>query len=266
MAATSARSGPAAPSEPAATARPLPTEPPVVDRGTVRHERIRTDRWSVDGIAKVDREVEVGRADLRGTVVVGGSVSAGELLVRGSLEVRGAVSVLGRLVVRGSLGAAGVVGAGDASLDGTVRVAGELSAGSAIRADGTLFAGSLRAPSVRLRGTAAVPGTVETTGFDGVLTGDSSFGTIRSPRLRLKGPVENPVRWVLGRHASVVVERIEGEQLELEGVRASFARAREIVLGRDSHLLAYEGRIVRAHPTSRVGPESWTAPPAGLRR
>lgn len=250
--------GPAAP--------PVPRGPSTTDRGTVRREEVRAERWSVRGIAKVARDVDVGAGDLGGTVIVGGSFAAGELTVHGSLETRGALQVDGRLRAHGSVDSGAGVQAREASFQGTVRATTELAVATTLEVRGTVRAPTVRAGTFLLRGSAAIPGSVVTTTFDARLFDDSTFGLLQASELRLHGPAPNVVRRVLGREATVTVERVEAKTVHLEAVRARFVRAEEIVLGRAAHVATLEGRLVRAHPSSRVGPESWSRPPAGLSR
>ncbi len=253
-------------SGPGATPPRPPLAGTVTDRGTSRRDGIRAARWTVDGVVKVDCDVEVARARLRGTVVVGGELAAGELALSGSLDVRGALTVTGRLRTDGRLEARATVRAGAAELAGVVRVAAELRSDGLLRIRGETSAPALRATAIDLGGRAEVPGALEATAVVARFAGDARLGTVRCRSLRLAGPLPNPLRWVLGREAEVYVERVEAESVYLEGARAAFVRSPEIVLGPASHLLAHEGRVVRAHRTSRVGPESWSPPPLGLRR
>jgi cytoskeletal protein CcmA (bactofilin family) len=262
---------PASAYAPAASPAPLGATgggraPSQVDRGTVHHAELRVGRWTLTGIAKVDRDVSVGRADLRGTVVVGGTLLAGEIELHGTLDVRGAIAVTSRMHVRGALAARAGARAAELALGGKVEVAVDLVAERSLRVDGELKAQALRAPTIELRGGAHVPGVLEATSLDGRFSASSTLGEVRARTVQLRGPVPNVVRWALGLQSVVTVTRIEAESVFLEGVRAGFVRAREITLGRDAHLLAHEGTVVRAHPSSRLGPESWTLAPAGFRR
>lgn len=266
---TAGATGPAAAAAPTAAAAPSPSPksgPALVARGTTRHDEVRAQRWVVRGIAKVAGTVDVGAADLGGTVVVGGPTTAGRLTVLGAFDAHGPVTVAGRLSSRGSLDAGTSVRAAEATLRGRVLVAGELVV------DGTLkVRGSLRAPSVRcgrleLRGTAHIPGAVVAGSVDADLLGDSVLGTVQCRQFRLRGPAPNVVRRALGKEAVVAVERVDAESARVEAARVGLVRAGEVVLGRDAHVATVEGRLVRAHPSSRVGPESWSRPPAGLSR
>ncbi len=253
---------PAAP-VPAPPPRPAP---PLRERGTVRHEELRTSRWELKGIAKVVRSADLGEAAIDGTLVVGGSLSAEELRSDGALELQGPVTVRGRLLARGTVRAGSTVRAGEAELSGSVRLAGDLEVGGNLRSRGSLAVPSVRAGAVELHGSASVPGTIRARSVLAELDGDSSFGAIEAGSVQLRGPTSNLVTKALLKFHAVKVGRIEADQVRLESVRVAFVRAPEIVLGRESHLVAYEGTIRTAHPTSRTGPESWTAPPHGLRR
>lgn len=255
------------PAAPTATVPPAAgREPPAVDRGTVRHDGVRTRRWVVRGIAKIAGDVEVGSADLAGTVVVGGRLSAGELSVRGRLDARGVVEVSGRIRSDGGLDAGASVTAGDAQLDGTIRAGGEIAVGAGLRVRGALRCPSLRADGLHLRGSIAVPGTVAATSVDLRLVGDSAIGLVRATDVLLRGPAPNVVRRVLDREVLVTVERVEAQRVRLEAVRVGSVRAPEVVLGPDAHVASVEGKVVRAHPSSHLGPESWSRPPPGLSR
>lgn len=254
------------PTAPNPPAEPRPLGPPLRERGSVRHDEVRAQRWEVRGIAKVLGGVEVGEAEADGSLVVGGPLLAEELRARGSVEGRGPITVAGRLRVRGSLDARSTVKAGAAALEGPVRVEGELAVDTTLEVRGHLRAPAVRGGVLRIRGTADVPGTVTATSVDLAAEGDSAIGTVRCRDLRLRGPRPNVVRRVLGRDAVVKVDRVEAETARVEGAWVGFLKAREVVLGPDAHVAEVEGRVVRAHPSSRVGPESWSRPPAGLSR
>jgi len=258
---------------------PVPTLPPssrsppppglgpaVSDRGTVAHEALRSERWTVGGVAKVAKDVEVGSADLDGTVIVGGALRAVSVTAVGTLEARGAVEVLGPLKVEGALEAGASVRAQEARLHGRSRIVGALLVEARLEAHGTVHAPSVVCGSLDLRGTAVLPEVTVAGVLEAVLDGDGTFGSIRAQEVRLRGPVPNLVRRILAPEPLVTVERIEAERVSLEGVRVGFVRSPEVFLGRSAHVGTVEGRVVRAHPSSRVGPESWSRPPSGLVR
>ena len=246
---------------------PGPTGPAVVDRGTVAHAEVRAGRWSVRGIAKVAGNVDAGIVELDGTVVVGGTLTAQELSSRGSLEARGPCVVHGRLLAHGAFDAAGLVQAREARLEGSSRVGGELVSEGDLRVRGRLHGSSVSCRgALEIRGAATLPGSIVAASVEAALTGETALGVVRCRELRLRGPAPNLVQRVLGAAATATVERVEAETVVLENVRVRFVRAGRVELGRNAHVATLEGTVVRSHPTSRLGPESWSRPPVGLTR
>jgi len=239
---------------------------PVVDRGTVRHDRLYAGRWTVRGIAKVAHEAAVQLAQLDGTVVVGEGLAAKEVVQHGRLDVRGPVVVGGRLRSRGKFDAGASVQAREATFTGSIRAAGELSVATTLRVRGLLHAPAVRCERLEVRGSATVPGTIAMTSMDAHLDDDSAFGLLQGREVKLAGPAPNVVRRVLGRDAWVTADRIEADRVEVEFARVRFVRSNAVILGRGAHVAMIEGTVTRAHPNSRVGPESWSRPPEGLTR
>jgi len=217
-------------------------------------------------VAKVDAEVEVDAAELNGRAIVGGPFVAGQLSVAGALESRGPLTVSGLFALRGALEASADVRAGEARLEGRLRTRGELVVERTLRLRGTFQGPSVRSAALELQGSATIPGTVDAATVTAALTEDSAIGTVRCGSLRLRGPPPNLVRRVLGRVPVVTVERVEAETVFIEAARVGFVRAQEVTLGREAHVAAVEGRVVRSHRSARLGPESWSRPPAGLTR
>ena len=245
---------------------PRPRAGPVDDRGTVVHDEVRSLHWKLRGIAKVVHDVDVGLAELDGTAVVGGPLLADELRLVGSLDVRGPVRIAGRLRARGSIEAGSGFRASEATVVGRLRATGELEFDGAARLRGSVRAALLRAGPLELRGEVQVPGTVGADRLDAELTGGSHLGEVRATEVRLRGREPNLVRRLLGTPAPVTVSRIDADLVSLAEVRVDRVKAREVVLGPGAHVTAVEGRVVRQHPSSHLGPESWTPPPDGLRR
>jgi hypothetical protein len=234
--------------------------------GTVRTESVDADRWTARGLVKVTGDASIGEGTVEGTVTVGGKLTANALLYRGTVDVEGAVDVGGTITGSGSFRAGQTFHAGDADLKGTVRAVGATSVDRALAVRGSLAAPSLKSETFTLEGDAEIPGDLAGTTVSARLTADSTFGTVRarSVTLRARGP--NLVEMFFWNRVHVNVDRIEADTVELEGVEAKFVHAPEITLGRHAHVTQYEGTIVKRHPTSRVGYESKSRPPYGLRR
>jgi len=253
-------------SAPSPSPSPPPREGPIVDRGTVRRDEVRARDWVLHGIAKVVGGADVGGAELDGTAVVGGPFRADRLAVVGSLDARSTVTVAHRLTVHGSVDAGGAVHAGEASFRGVARLGADLVVDATLAVRGQLHASSVRCGTLELRGTATVPGPVVGTAIDVDLVADSAIGSIQCRELRLRGPAPSLVQRMFGNPPVATVERVEAETVRIEEARVRFVRAARIFLGRNAHVATLEGQVVRAHSSSRVGPESWSRPPQGLSR
>ena len=253
--------------------RTVAPEPPstlrtgrLVDRGTVRREGVRADAWSVRGVAKVTRDVDVGRADLDGVVSIAGHLSAEAVRARGTLEVFGAVDVRGTFEARGNVRVGGAVHAVDLDLDGPNRFDGALSVDRRAHVRGLLHAPSFDGGLLEIDGSATVAGELRALHVRADLSGTSELGTVLARNVRVHGHRPNLLDKALFREARATVTRIEAESVDLANVRVGFVRATALVLGPGAHVTTVEGTVVRRHPRSRVGPESESVPPFGLRR
>lgn len=234
--------------------------------GTARRDSVDADRWSAHGTTKVTGDVNVGTAELSGTVSVGGKLTAGAFRCRGVLEVQGPVDVAGTFDSSGGLHAESTVHAVDADLRGELQVAGAVSVDRSLTVRGQLSAPSLAVGGLDLEGEAQVPGEVTGTSISARFTRASVLWTVRARTVSLRAKIPNLVEKVLGRRFDVTVRRVEADTVDLQGVDVQFVRSPNITLGREAHITEYEGTIVRRHPSSRVGFESRSPPPYGLRR
>lgn len=131
---------------------------------------------------------------------------------------------------------------------------------------GVLEAPSVAAGVLSLEGSATVPGEIRAIQVEAELPQASVIGSVVARTVRLHGRVSNLLDKVFFREGRTRVERVEADRVELEGADVRFVRAKEIVLGRESHVTEVEGTIVRRHPSSSVGPEVKSPLPYGLRR
>lgn len=266
-----AAAAPPAPAAPPSSGTTLPSAQPtrvpeLYDQGTTRRDSVAADRWTARGTAKVTGDVTVGDARFEGTVSVGGKVTATQLRSNGLLEVAGPVDVRGGFTATGEVKAAAALHAGEADLRGSVRIDGAVSVDRLLSSRGTLEVPSLAAGAVVVAGAVSIPGDLSAPSVVTRLTADSLFGTIRGTTVELRAKVPNLVEKVLLRHVTVTAQRIEADSVVIEGASVAFVRAPRITLGRGSHVTAYEGTVVARHPSARVGFESKSPPPYGLRR
>ncbi len=258
------------PKSPAAPAASSPPPPPreelLEDRGTCRHDAVHANRWEARGTVKISKDVAVGAADVHGTVSIGGTLLAREFRARGTLDVEGAVDVRGPMTVRGNAHFAAGLRAVDLELDGCGRVGGAVSVERTLTSHGILEAPSVTAGVLSLEGAVAVPGEIRALQLTADLPHSSTLGDVHARTVRLRGRLPNLLDKVFVREARTHVDRIEADRVELEGVDVRFVRAKEILLGRESHVTEVEGTITRRHPSSSVGPEVKSPLPYGLRR
>lgn len=268
MSATPPSGGPAREPPPLVdpTGEPPDRPGPIADRGPVRRDSVRSERWTVRGVAKVTHDVDAGQVDLDGVVSVAGSLAAASVRARGTLEVFGRVEVRGPLVVRGDLHVGGPVRAVDLDLDGPTRLDGELSVERRARIRGSFRAPSLSGSLVEIDGSAVVPGDLRAAVLRADLTDSSELGTVTGRTVRVHGRLPNLLDKAFFREPRSVVRRIEADSVDLAAVRVAFVRSREVVLGAGAHVTTVEGTIVRRHSKSHVGPESESPAPYGLRR
>jgi len=259
-------SGPSTAGKPATLAPPPPRTGSVADQGVVRHETVHAERWTVAGTTKVVSEADAASIDARGTVAIGGALTADSCAVTGSLDVGGGIEVRTTLHVDGHLRGRSTVHTGALEVKGTARCGGAVRADQELTVRGALIAPSVRATALHLHGAADVPGDLEASTVEARFEEDSRIGRIVGSSIRLRGRVPTLVDKAFFRHATVTIERIEGQKVELEAVHVALVHAEEVVLGRDAHISELEGTVVRRHSTARVGPRSKSPPPYGLSR
>jgi cytoskeletal protein CcmA (bactofilin family) len=238
----------------------------VEQRGTVRHDSIDAERWIVRGAAKVLRDAIVGPAHLDGNVSVGGSLRADRLEGAMQLEVAGNVTVRDAIALRGELRVGGTLSAAEATVRGTLRVLGAVTVDRRLEVIGGTRILSARCAEFRAHGVVEIPEPVRAGAVVLHLADGSRLGGIEARSVRIESPVPNLFDTLRGRRSLVRVDRIEAETVDIAGIEVEFVHARDVVLGPGCHATTVEGTIVRRHPTSRLGPESRSPAPYGLRR
>lgn len=251
----------------AAAATPLPRIGQIVDRGTVRRESVHAEIWAIDGTAKVLGDVDANQADLRGFVTIAGRLSADRILVRGELEVVGAMTARGTLEVRGQCRAFTDVGAGDAGFDGIVHIGGALQVARLLQARGQLAVrGSVAAGFFQSDGRFAIGGTLRAPRIQATVRGTSHIGSVEGEDVQFKLPTRPPILRSILESPTLDIDRIEAKSVRIEGVTVQYLRADRTVVGRNCHVVRYDGTIVSCHSSSHLGPESRTPRPPGMSR
>lgn len=253
-------------STPPAVPPPRPRLGELHDSGPVHRESVDADRWFATGLVKVTGDVHLGEGKLDGTVSLGGRLTATAVEYRGMLDVDGAVETSGSFAGAGTLRTGATFRAGTADLRGSAQIVGAVTVDRTLTVHGSLTAPSITVGELDLEGEAHVPGDLSGLAVAARLKEDSEFGTVRARSVRLLAKPPSLMEKVFFRTLTVTVDRVEADTVELEAVDAKFVRAPQITLGRSAHVTQYEGTIVKRHPSSRVGYESRSRPPYGLRR
>lgn len=234
----------------------------VVDHGVVRRASLRAASWTLRGTAKVTGEVDVDTVVVDGTASVGGKVTVSELRVNGTLEVNADASFGHRLALDGNAHILGTLHAGDIDAKGSLRVGGAVDVDRAVSWRGALeVRGTLKASRLAGEGRLEVGGAVSAKEVDLVLDHPSSARTVvaESVRVRIRN---RPLRDT----PFLEVDRIQADMVELEGVHVEYVRASQIIAGAGCQIARFDGKVVRQHPSARMGPSSISARPHGLTR
>jgi cytoskeletal protein CcmA (bactofilin family) len=250
---------------------PAPVPKPVVapertgtiaDRGVVRRADVRAVRWTVDGTAKVTGIVDADTIELDGSTSVGGRLSAVELRADGMLDVQGDAIVKHRLAVAGTTRIGGTLHAGDVDVRGTLHVGGTVDIDRSVLWRGCVEIGAaLKASRFAGEGRVTVTGTVAVKDVDLAIDSPSRVAAIVAESVRVRRRPK-----LFGPTASLEVERIDANLVELEGVHVEYLRASRIVAGEGCRIARFDGTVVRKHASARLGPSSVSAPPYGLFR
>lgn len=260
------------------SAAPTPRSKFLRDRGVVRYESLTADAWRLQGAARIVGDADVGVAEISDRVTIGGRLTAEQIDADGLLEVHGPAGIAGRLRLKGTYRGDAELRAGAAEIHGLAQVAGPVRVDRVLSVTGLLDAPRVDAGTVVVRGALQVHGDMSVTLLDATLRGPSRLEHLTADTVRITReavpmqawmptPLRHLTRQLLGRgSAGLSVLRIDARSVELEGVDVGYLRADTITVGADCRIDRYDGRILRAHPSSRVGPSSVSPPPYGMTR
>ena len=241
---------------------PPPLEGDIRDVGGARRASLRARSYTALGAVKLLGDLDAGSVELHGLASIGGRLTAEKLRSDGTLDVAGAVLVKGEATVKGTAILRAGLTSGDLNVHGHLLVTGPIVSDGDSRVHGHLEAsGNLSARSLQFDGGVSVAGHVDSPIVEGHLRRASRIGTLRAQHVRI---VRAPPPF--GSRGSLVIDRIEASEVELEGVDCEYLRADRVRLGADSHVTRLDGQVVRRHRTAFVGPRSWEPVPPGISR
>ncbi|MGI0131580.1 MAG: hypothetical protein ACREDK_00550 [Thermoplasmata archaeon] len=236
--------------------------PEVRDLGASRHDAITAQRWVAQGTSKVLGEVDVEEATLHGGIAIRGTLTADRVHLDGYLEVEGPTRVAHQLALAGDARFTSDVRAGEMRGEGSIEVGGPLVVAGTLAWTGHLdVRGDVRAAALRFDGRLTVQGNLYADTVEGTLRGASRVQNILAPSIAIDRHAP-----LFGAKGCLDALRIEGREVRLAGVVAQYLRADRASLGPDCHIARLDGTIVRRHASARVGPESTSPRPYGLRR
>lgn len=219
------------------------------------------DRVKISGSGKVAGDVEALEFKGAGAVTVEGSLKAKKFEVSGAFKAEGAVDVeegeaAGSFKVEGPVTARELRVAGAAKC-GPIR-------GGYIRINGALKAkGDIEADTVRLAGAFKVEGLISADRVELVLEDHSKARELGGERIQVRrgtawGGFLSTLGRLIGTHGrgTLEVEAVEGDEVDLEWVRAEVVRGRVVKLGPGCEV----GRVeytesLEASPDAEVGEE-----------
>ncbi len=248
------------------------------DHGVVRYDTLTADAWRLQGAARILGDADVGVAELSDRVTIGGRLTAEQVEADGLLEVHGPAGITGRFRLKGTYRGDAEFHAGSAEFEGLARFAGPVRVDRLLAVTGRIDAPRVEAGTVVVRGALQIGTDLSATLLDATLRGPASIEHLTADTVRIAReavpmqawmptPVRHLTRQLLGRgEAGLSVLRIDGRSVELEGVHVGYLRADTITVGADCRIDRYDGRILRAHPSSRIGPSSISPPPYGMTR
>ncbi len=246
---------------PAAAPEPAPLGD-VRDVGAMRRSSVSARSYTSLGDVKVVGDVRAMSVELHGLATIGGRLVAERLRAEGTLDVAGEVAVHGEIAVHGTALLGAGLTAGDLTAQGRLTVGGPIVLEGHGRLKGRLdAAGSLSARAFQFDGSVSVPGALDCPTVEGQLRRPSRIGVLRSENVRIvRGGFPPDAR------GSLLVDRIEATDVEIEAVDCEYLRAERIRLGPGAHVTRLDGEVVRRHRTAVIGPLSREPLPYGITR
>jgi cytoskeletal protein CcmA (bactofilin family) len=235
----------------------------IEDRGAGKRPSVRCLTWRTLGTHSVEGDVEAGFVEARGTLSIGGSLRTADLSLQGTLDVVGGATATGRIEAQGTFRVGGPVAAAEIEGRGAIHAGATLAVHGLLKVAGRLeVAGEIVAQGVTLEGSVAALAGVRAQRFELTAENPCRLGLLRADSVRIARTRGPPWK----RAPTIVVDRIEAREVDLEGVHCGFLVAESILLGKECRITRAEGNIVAQHRDAYVGFYSESAPPHGLSR
>jgi len=201
----------------------------IAGSGVVTGQPVRTREFKAAGSARVQGDLEADVAKVAGSCAFEGNVRADEFRSSGSSRIAGSLKA-DTVESSGSLQCEKDCQADEVVASGSLRVGGMLKADEVHASGAIQIGGGLEAEEVHLE-----------------LGGSSSIPTIRAEEIHVRS-----TGGFLRSRGDLTADRIEGEEIWLEGTTASFVKGEEVRIGPHCHIDVVEAEDLVVHESSEV--------------
>lgn len=202
----------------------------IVGSGAVSGNPVKTVEFRAAGSAKVQGPLEAETARVAGSCSFEGDVHVEEFRSAGSSRVAG------------NLNAKEIEASGSLQVDGTI-------ATQEISSSGSLYVkGRVDAEEFRSTGSVRIEGGLKAQEVNIDLGGTSMISTIEAKEVRVKA-----TGGFFRVRGDLTVERIEGQEIELEATTAALVKGQEVRVGPHCRIDVVEAQELVVHQSSEVG-------------
>lgn len=198
----------------------------------------------LNGVCKVETDIEAQVFDVNGQIRLRGNLAAGELDVDGTMAVGGSITAA-RAVFDGMINVGGAYAGQQLRLSGMLSIGGNCEADSfegegAFKIGGLLNAGTIK---LKLQGRSSA----KEIGGESIRIGKGRIGAWRSLW-----------QWMLpGFTPELRADVVEGDAIELDHATVDIVRGDRVTIGKGCVIGRVEYRTeLRKHPSARIGEEA----------
>lgn len=201
----------------------------IAGSGVVSGAPVRTREFKAAGSAKVQGDLEAQIAKIAGSCTFDGNVRVEEFRSSGSVRIAG------------DLHAETVEASGSFQVDGSVEAEEIVTSGS------LHVAGHVKAENFHASGTARIDGELIAEEVLIEMSGSSVLQTVKAEQVHVRGTGA-----FLRSRGDLTAERIEGEEVRLEGTTATSVKGDSVSIGPHCRIGLVEARELVVHESSEV--------------
>ena len=201
----------------------------IAGSGVVSGQPVRTREFKAAGSAKVQGDLEAEVAKVAGSCTFDGNVRVEEFRSSGSVRIAG------------DLRAEHVEASGSFQVDGSVDAEDVVTSGS------LRVAGHLKAETFHASGTARIDGELTAEEVLIEMSGSSVLQNVKAEQVQVRS-----TGGFIRSRGDLTAERIEAEEIRLEGTAASFVKGDSVHIGPHCRIGVVEARELVVHESSEV--------------